>query len=261
MSSAVNQRPGTRIVATGLVKRFGGFTAVDHVNLTIGGPAVTALIGPNGAGKSTLFNLISGQIRPDEGRVLIDGVDVTSSRPHKIAHLGVARGFQDVRLFPSMTVLDNVRVYAQSPSTARLAYTVFVPNRSATESRRSRERARELLAYLSISHLEDVYCSRLSFAQQKLVALARLLALEPQVLMLDEPASGLDHHGRDTLTSAIQKVAADGQTVCFVEHNTEMVREIADRVVFLAQGQVLADDTPEAVFQRADLAEAYLGLA
>jgi ABC-type branched-subunit amino acid transport system ATPase component len=251
----------TTIAATGLVKRFGGFTAVDHVDLTIQGPGVTALIGPNGAGKSTLFNLICGQLRPDEGTVVIDGDDVTTARPFDIARLGVARGFQDVRLFGGMTVLDNVRVYAQKASSASLVSMAVLAGRSRTESRRSRAEAEELLDYLSISHLSGVYCGTLGFAEQKLVAIARLLALKPRVLMLDEPASGLDHSGRDRLTEAIKKLSADGHTVCFVEHNTEMVREIADRVVFLAQGRILADATPDEVFGHSKLAEAYLGIS
>lgn len=249
------------VVATGLVKRFGGFTAVDHVDLTIQGPGITALIGPNGAGKSTLFNLICGQLTPDEGTVVIDGIDMTRSRPYEIARKGVARGFQDVRLFEGLTVLDNVRVYSQAPHTAGLVGTVLRARRSSTEGRRARAHALELLDYLAIGHLQGVTAGTLGFAEQKLVAIARLLALNPRVMMLDEPASGLDHHGRERLTEAIKKLSADGHTVCFVEHNTDMVREIADRVVFLAQGKILADATPDEVFGHSQLAEAYLGLA
>lgn len=253
--------PSGTVVATGLVKRFGGFVAVDHVDITIAGPGVTALIGPNGAGKSTLFNLICGQLRPDEGTVLIDGEDLTRSRAYEIARHGVARGFQEVRLFGEMTVLDNVRVYAQKRESASLAALAVMPARAARGSAEARAEALRILEYLSIGHLASVRCETLGFAEQKLVALARLLALQPRILMLDEPASGLDHSGRERLTEAIRRVAADGQTVCFVEHNTEMVRELADRVVFLAQGRILADSTPDEVFNHSQLAEAYLGLS
>jgi ABC-type branched-subunit amino acid transport system ATPase component len=260
MTEAATQAGGS-VVATGLVKRFGGFTAIDKVDITIQGPGVTALIGPNGAGKSTLFNLICGQLRPDEGSVVIDGTDVTGARSHEIARRGIARGFQDVRLFAGMTVLDNVRVYAQPAQSARLSRMLAFPLRSARESAHSRRRSLEVLDYLSIARLADTICGTLGFAEQKLVAIARLLALEPRILMLDEPASGLDPRGRATLTEAIRKLASDGHPVCFVEHNTEMVREIADRVVFLAQGRILADATPDEVFGHSKLAEAYLGLS
>lgn len=258
---ATAKAPSGRIVATGLVKRFGGLAAVDGVSLTIEGGKVTALIGPNGAGKSTLFNLICGQIRPDEGTVEVDGVDLTGSPAHLMAQHGIGRGFQDVKLFPDMTVLSNVMVYAQPRSTSSLFRTVSHPREQRRVNRRVRAQANELLDYLAISRLADTRCGSLGFAQQKLVAIARLLALEPRILMLDEPASGLDHEGRVMLTHAINQVAADGLTVCFVEHNTEMVREIAERVVFLAQGQILADGTPDEVFNHASLAEAYLGIA
>jgi ABC-type branched-subunit amino acid transport system ATPase component len=249
------------VVATGLVKRFGGFTAIDNVDIAIEGPGITALIGPNGAGKSTLFNLICGQLRPDEGAVSIDGVDVTGAAPHEIARRGIARGFQEVRLFGGMTVLDNVRVYAQWAGSASLLRMAALPFQSARESARSKRRSMDVLDYLGIASLANVICGTLGFAEHKLVAIARLLALEPRVLMLDEPASGLDPRGRATLTEAIRRLALDGHPICFVEHNTEMVREIADRVVFLAQGRILADATPDVVFAHSSLAEAYLGLS
>lgn len=255
------QREGGVIQARQLVKRFGGLVAVDHVDLTIEPGGITALIGPNGAGKSTLFNLICGQARPDEGFVTVDGVDVTGKPPHTIARHGVARGFQDVRLFPDMTVLANVMVYAQPPSSGSLFATVLRPMRTVAIAKRSRRKAIDLLEYLSIGELADVRSGSLGFAQQKLGAMARLLALEPRVLMLDEPGSGLDHSGQELLARAISKVASSGMTVCFVEHNMNMVRKLATRVVFLAQGRILADGSVDEVFSHSGLAEAYLGVA
>ena len=235
--------------------------AVDHVDLSIEPGGITALIGPNGAGKSTLFNLICGQARPDQGSVVVDGVDLTGKPPHTVARHGVARGFQDVRLFPDMTVLANVTVYAQPPSSGSLVETVLKPVRTLAIARQSRLKALELLEYLSISHVAHMRSGSLGFAQQKLVALARLLALEPRVLMLDEPGSGLDHAGQEMLAGAISKVASSGMTVCLVEHNMTMVRRLASRVVFLAQGRILADGSVEEVFSHSGLAETYLGVA
>ncbi|CAB4960002.1 unannotated protein [freshwater metagenome] len=261
MTGLLTGLQGGRIDAVGLTKSFGGFVAVDNVDISIDGAGVTALIGPNGAGKSTLFNLICGQLTPDAGSVHINGMDFTGSPPHLVAQQGVARGFQDVRLFPSMTVLANVMVYAQPQSSSGLIHTMVRPFHQFRLNRELRATAMELLDYLSIAQLADQECGSLGFAQQKLVAIARLLALRPRVLMLDEPASGLDHDGREVLTDAITHLASDGLTICFVEHNTEMVRRIADRVVFLAQGKILASGTSDEVFNHSSLAEAYLGIA
>jgi ABC-type branched-subunit amino acid transport system ATPase component len=249
-----------RIQASGLTKRFGSFVAVDHIDVELGGAGITALIGPNGAGKTTLFNLITGQLTPDEGRVALDGIDVTGSPAHAMARQGIGRSFQDVRLFAEMSVRDNIAIYAQSNDTASIARTCMHPFRQRRILREADERASEILEYLKISHLCDSVAGRLGFAQQKLVAIARLIALRPRILFLDEPASGLDHAGRDTLSATIERLASDGYAVCFVEHNTHLVRELATRVLFLSQGRILADGKSEAVFSDPRLAEAYLGL-
>ena len=253
--------PTGRLVAEGLVKRFGGLTAVDHVDLSIGDAGITALIGPNGAGKTTLFNLIAGQLQPDEGTVKIGGQDLTGKPAHVMSRHGVGRGFQEVRLWASMSVLDNVIVYAQARNTASVALTALRPLAHWRAARETRAAALETLDYLGIADLRELPCRSLGFAEQKLVAVARLVALRPRLLLLDEPASGLDHAGRGVLASTIQKLAADGLSICFVEHNTHLVRDLASRVIFLAQGRILADGTPDEVFSDAGLAEAYLGLA
>jgi ABC-type branched-subunit amino acid transport system ATPase component len=251
---------GHRIQASGLTKRFGTFVAVDHVDLVLGDVGITALIGPNGAGKTTLFNLITGQLAPDEGNVVLDGIDVTGSPAHTMARHGIGRSFQDVRLFGGMSVRDNVAIYAQSEDTESILRTCLHPLRQRRILREAADRAGEILEYLKIFYLRDSIADTLGFAQQKLVAIARLLALRPRILFLDEPASGLDHAGRDTLSATIKRLASDGYAVCFVEHNTHLVRELATRVLFLSQGRVLADGTSEAVFSDPRLAEAYLGL-
>jgi ABC-type branched-subunit amino acid transport system ATPase component len=252
--------PGHRITVSGLTKRFGTFTAVDRVDVALGDTGITALIGPNGAGKTTLFNLITGQLAPDEGTVVLEGRDVTGSRAHAMARYGVGRSFQDVRLFGAMTVLDNVAVYAQQKHAASISRTCIHAFRQRRIARDATDTAREMLDYLGISQLSAIRADSLGFAQQKLVAIARLLALRPRILFLDEPASGLDHTGRDSLTATIERLASDGYAVCFVEHNTHLVRELATRVLFLSQGRVLADGDADSVFSDPRLAEAYLGL-
>ncbi len=251
---------GPVLTASGLVKRFGGFVAVDGVDLRLAEREVTALIGPNGAGKTTVFNLITGQLQPDAGSVHAGEADITGRPPHRIARLGIGRTFQDVRLFGQLTVRDNIAVYAQASSTASLPATLLRPRRQRSLDREARATADRVLEYLAIAQLADVTAADLGFAQQKLVAIGRLLALGARTLFLDEPASGLDHAGRETLAATIRQLADDGYTVCFVEHNTDMVRELASRVVFLAEGRIIADGAPGAVFEDADLAEVYFGV-
>jgi len=241
-------------------KRFGGFIAVKDVNLHLGGTGVTAIIGANGAGKTTLFNLICGQLQPSTGTIYLDDNDITGRRPHELARLGIGRGFQEVRLFRELTVEDNVTVYGQSQSAESLMVTFFRPRHQRKLGRKARQSACDLLGYLGIGHLAEEPAGRLGFAQQKLVAIARLLALQPKFLFLDEPFSGLDKAGRETLSGTINKVATDGYDVCFIEHNTEIVRELATRVIFMDQGSVLVDGSPDEVFNNAKLAEVYLGL-
>ncbi len=251
----------SHVRARGLIKRFGGFTAVAGVDFELSGSGITSFIGPNGAGKTTLFNLITGQLVPDEGNVWIGDHDVTGRPARAIARLGVGRGFQDVRLFPSMSVLANVMVYAQPSDTANPFKTAGLFWRQRRIAADVRDVALERLQYLGIESLRDVEAGRLGFAQQKLVAIARLLALQPRILFLDEPASGLDNSGVETLASTIERLAADGYPVVFIEHNTQLVRRLATRVLFLAGGRILADGSADEVFTSAVLAEAYLGIS
>ncbi len=252
---------GHRIHARSLSKRFGTYTAVDDVSVSLGGEGATALIGPNGAGKTTVFNLITGQMIPDEGTILLDGKDVTRSPPYKMAQYGVARGFQDVRLFGGLSVLANVMVYAQQAGSDSILRTIAKPWRQAARTRHARELAEEILDYLGVARIRHQRADSLGFAEQKLVAIARVLALRPRILFLDEPASGLDAAEREKLAETIRRLCADGLSICFVEHNTHMVRELATRVLFLSQGRILADGPTDVVFSHTGLAEAYLGIA
>ncbi|MGP3533896.1 ABC transporter ATP-binding protein [Microbacterium sp. RD1] len=240
-------------------KVFASSPAVDDVSLSLGNPGITALIGPNGAGKTTLFNLITGQLRASSGRITVDGEDVTAKSPSEMARLGMGRSFQEVRLFASMSVRDNVAVYAQQSWSASILGTIALAPRAFRERRRANAEADRVLTYLGLERFADVRAGDLSFAQQKLIAIARLLALNPRFIFLDEPASGLDEEGRGTLADTMRLLVDDGYPICFVEHNTHLVRELSTRVVFLSQGRVLADGTPDDVFSNPQLAESYLG--
>jgi branched-chain amino acid transport system ATP-binding protein len=247
------------IVLEHVTKVFASSAAVDDVNLELGQPGITALIGPNGAGKTTLFNLITGQLRASSGRISVDGEEVTAKSPSEMARLGMGRSFQEVRLFSSMSVRDNVAVYAQRASSASILGTIALAPRAFREARRANAEADRVLAYLGLERFADARAGDLSFAQQKLIAIARILASGPRFIFLDEPASGLDEEGRVTLADTMRRLVEDGYPICFVEHNTHLVRELSTRVVFLSQGRILADGTPDAVFSNPQLAESYLG--
>jgi ABC-type branched-subunit amino acid transport system ATPase component len=176
------------------------------------------------------------------------------------ARAGLGRTFQDVRLFESLTVLENVAVYAQSGSTQSLAGALARPIRLRKQDRVAKERARTALAYVDAERLADRVASSLSYAEQKIVSIARLLAMDSRVLLLDEPASGVDEQGRERLLSILEKVSGeDGRTVCLVEHNLDVVRRLADSVVFIAEGAVVAAGDPTTIFESRELAELYLG--
>jgi ABC-type branched-subunit amino acid transport system ATPase component len=244
----------------GVTKQFGSVTAVDDVTVTLGGTGITALVGANGAGKTTLFNLITGQLRATTGRIRLDGTDVTRYPAQDMARLGIARSFQDIRLFAGLSTRDNVIVYAQERHTGGMASTMLRPLRSRRSARTAARNADEILEYLHIRDLRDRPAGSLSYAQQKVVAIARLIALKPRIVFLDEPASGLDEPGRRLLVGVIERLVADGMPICLVEHNTHLVRQLANRVLFVSGGRILADGSPEEVFANQTLAELYLGL-
>ncbi len=220
---------------------------------------ILALIGPNGAGKTTVFNLLCGSLRPDAGRVELGGRDVTGLPQHRIALLGVGRMYQDLRLFGSLSVRDNVAVYGQAESSLSLARALLRPLSQLRAERAVAGQVAEVLDRFGLGALAAARADQISYAQRKLVALARLFASRSRLLLLDEPASGLDESEQAMIVAAIRGLAADGLTVCIVEHNMSLVRALADRVCFLAQGKTLADGPPDEVFEASHLAEIYFG--
>lgn len=251
--------PGAVLEVRNVNRSFGGVRAVHDVSLRLTRDKLTVLIGPNGAGKTTIFNLITGALRPSSGSVLLDGEDLTRTAAHRRAQLGIARTFQDVRLFDGMSVAENIEVYAQSSEAVSILKPFVRPLRSRRSDRVARSRAAEIMEQLGISRLARYAVEDLSYAQQKLVAIARLIAGESRVLLLDEPASGLDEAGREHLCSVVRSLSAQGLTVCVVEHNLDVVRNLADELVFLADGRVLAKGAPSEIFASSELAEIYFG--
>ena len=255
----MSARPALR--AEGLGKSFGGIVAARDLSLTLAPGKITALVGPNGAGKTTVFNLLTGFVIPDSGTVLLNDADVTRVTPWKTVRRGLARSFQDVRLFERMTVLDNVLTAIPGQPGERLGPLFLTPRRVAAAERRNRDKAFDYLAFVGLLDRAGEIASSLAFGEQKLVALARLMATEADVLLLDEPASGIDLHWVQRILDLIRRLAAAGKTVCIVEHNLEVVTAIADHAYFMEAGRIIAEGRPEQLMADRRLGEIYFGTA
>ena len=259
IAGSVSSRPVLR--AEGLRKSFGGIVAARDLSLTLAPGKITALVGPNGAGKTTVFNLLTGFVIPDAGTVLLHDADVTRLTPWKTVRRGLARSFQDVRLFERMTVLDNVLAAIPGQPGERLGPLFLAPGRASAAERRNRDKAFEYLDFVGLLDRAGEIAASLAFGEQKLVALARLMATEADVLLLDEPASGIDLHWVQRILDLIRRLAAAGKTVCIVEHNLEVVTAIADHAYFMEAGHIIAEGRPEELMADRRLGEIYFGTA
>jgi branched-chain amino acid transport system permease protein len=237
---------------------FGGLKAVDNLSFTIHPGQVTALIGPNGAGKSTVFNLLTGYVRPDAGHAQYRGVDLTRLAPFEVARLGIARSFQDVRVFSRMTVLENVVLVMQShESEAVLGW--LRRHRNARGRAELRDDALALLAAFGLADRADERVANLSYAQQKLLVVVMLLAARQPFILLDELAAGLDHDSIVQFAQLVRKMLASGKSICLIEHNLDFVWQTADRVLVLDQGRLIAEGTPDQIQRDERVAEIYFG--
>jgi len=238
-----------------LTKEFRGFRAVSDVDLSVESGTVHALVGPNGAGKTTLFNLLTGFLTPSSGTIRFDGRDITGMQPEQVAHLGVARSFQITSLFDQMSAVDHVELALASPT--GLGYRFW---RSAGQMRRFRERAMELLGEVGLSDRAGAYAGSLAYGQKRALELALALALDPKLLLLDEPTAGMGLEDVDRTIALVKKVSA-GRTVVFVDHNMHVVGSLADTVTVLQSGKVLAQGTYDQVRTDERVVTAYLGQA
>lgn len=237
----------------GLVKSFGGFRAVDGVDLKVRRGSIHALIGPNGAGKSTMFNLITKFLPPTEGRILYDGRDITGLRPSRVARMGMVRSFQISSTFPHLTVHSNVRVALQRKLDTSFHF--WKPARTLSVLD---DEADELLARVGLSEFRDDLAVELPYGRKRLLEVATTLALDPKVMLLDEPMAGMGAEDIERVSALIRR-AAEGRTVVMVEHNIRVVADLSDRITVLARGAVLAEGPYDEVSRDPRVITAYMG--
>jgi branched-chain amino acid transport system ATP-binding protein len=246
-----------RIEALGM--RFGGLAALQDVSFSVPDGAIVAVIGPNGAGKTTMFNIVTGFRRPTAGRVRFGDRDITHLRPHQVAACGLVRTFQLVRLFHRMTTLENVLVGFHMKTRGGIASAILGPAWLRAQEAGIRERALELLDLVGLSHQGGALAANLTYGQQRLLEVARALAAAPTLLMLDEPAAGLNAGETRELSRLIARIRERGATVLFIEHDMNLVMDVADEIHVLDFGRLIASGAPNEIQRHPAVIEAYLG--
>jgi neutral amino acid transport system ATP-binding protein len=259
----VEPRPGVAkpdpiLVASGVTRRFGGLTAVDVEHVEVQRGAITALIGPNGAGKTTFFNLLTGFDRPNDGTWSFEGKDLSGVPAHKVARRGMVRTFQLTKALSKLSVMENMRLGATGQKGENF-FRALIPGIWRSQQEEIDERAEDLLRRFKLHEKKEDFAGSLSGGQRKLLEMARALMVEPTMVMLDEPMAGVNPALTQSLLGHVKDLRAQGMTVLFVEHDMDMVRDISDWVVVMAQGQIVAEGPPEAVMADPAVIDAYLG--
>lgn len=246
------------LVATGVRRTFGGLVAVDVDHVEIPRGVITALIGPNGAGKTTFFNLLSNFDKPDEGTRNFNGTDLGNVPAHKVANLGMVRTFQLTKALSKMTVIDNMKLGATGQK-GEAIWRAVLPFTWGSQEKQIEERAEALLRRFKMDHMRDEFAGTLSGGQRKLLEMARALMVEPTLVMLDEPMAGVNPALKQSLLDHIKGLRDQGMTVLFVEHDMDMVQDISDWVVVMAEGRIIAEGPPASISENQAVVDAYLG--
>jgi branched-chain amino acid transport system ATP-binding protein len=250
----------TALEVKGLTRRFGGVTAVDDVSFAITRGEVFGLIGPNGAGKTTLFNVVTGITAPSAGTLVHDGTDITKARPYQVARRGIARTFQNIRLFAELSALENVMIGRHCRTRSGLFSGVFGFGAARAEERAARERACELLGLIGLTGREEVKARNLPYGDQRRLEIARALATEPGILLLDEPAAGMNPAEKAGLSDFIRRLRTEFElTMLIIEHHVPLVMGLCDRIAVLDFGRLIALGDPDTVRRDPAVVEAYLG--
>jgi len=260
-ATAKPEPEGSLLDASGVIKRFGGLTAVNDVSFSIPHKSIVSLIGPNGAGKTTFFNILTGLYKPTEGRVTFDGMNITAGRPDRIMSLGLARTFQNIRLFGTMSAIENVMVGQHPRMKAGLIGSILRPPRVGREERAVREKAAEMLSYVGLRPaLHDQLATNLAYGDQRRVEIARALASEPKLLLLDEPTAGMNPQESANLTRFMERLRDEiGVSILLIEHDMKVVMEVSEHVTVLDHGEKISEGQAHEVRNDPLVVEAYLG--
>jgi neutral amino acid transport system ATP-binding protein len=258
-SLPVTPQPSPLLAASGLCKNFGGLKAVDNAEIQVAKGSITGLIGPNGAGKTTFFNLLSNFIHPDKGRVIFDGEPIENMRSYQIAQMGMVRTFQVARVLSRLSVVENVMLGAQKQTGENFWRVWFQPHLVAQEEKQIRERAMTVLESVGLAHKAQDYAGALSGGQRKLLEMGRALMTNPKLILLDEPAAGVNPKLIEEICDRIVSWNREGLTFLIIEHNMDVIMSLCDRVWVLAEGQNLAAGTPAEIQSNSQVLEAYLG--